>query len=240
MANEAAGLFKRVLTAKKRCRIKLLGDSITHGVGGTGFEQNGEKIVAGFARNPDGFCWAKLLKEHLETHYGCEVVNNACTGTDVGFIRYYFDQLVDEEDDLVFCMIGTNNRHQYCKDGPKRSKETHFNEFVAELTQLAESFARAGKDVIFMANIPAAACNEADGSVDIPYWRILHMCDINEAHKKVAAEHGLPLISLYDRISAYCERESVAIDAFLQEDGLHPNDRGYQVMYSLLLEALEI
>ena len=44
------------LELKAGARIKLLGDSITHGVGGDGFSQNGEHIVAEFS-----IC---LLKQH--------------------------------------------------------------------------------------------------------------------------------------------------------------------------------
>ena len=58
--------LKQALQESDFLRIKLLGDSITHGVGGTGFCQDGEPIVQNFARNPNGFCWAKLLKEYLE------------------------------------------------------------------------------------------------------------------------------------------------------------------------------
>ena len=63
MNTKAASVFSKIILSDKKINIKLLGDSITHGVGGTGFVQNGEPIVAGFARNPDGYCWAKQFKE---------------------------------------------------------------------------------------------------------------------------------------------------------------------------------
>ena len=62
--NNTITQLKNALKSGRSLQIKLLGDSITHGVGGSGFEQNGEPIVAGFARNPHGFCWAKLFKEY--------------------------------------------------------------------------------------------------------------------------------------------------------------------------------
>ena len=80
--------------AKSGARIKLLGDSITHGVGGAGFMQDGEHIVAEFSRNKNGFCWAKLFREYLLEKYGCEVVNNACTGTNIQFVIENFETLV--------------------------------------------------------------------------------------------------------------------------------------------------
>ena len=59
-------VIKKILSVKKSARIKLLGDSITHGMGGTGFEQNGEVFIEGFARNPNGYCWANNFKKYIE------------------------------------------------------------------------------------------------------------------------------------------------------------------------------
>ncbi|MBQ3100380.1 MAG: hypothetical protein IJC50_05245, partial [Clostridia bacterium] len=67
--NKPCEVFKKVLS-KGNIRIKLLGDSITHGLGGVGFEQDGEPIVEGFARNPNGYCWAKLFKDYMQEKYG--------------------------------------------------------------------------------------------------------------------------------------------------------------------------
>ena len=90
MNEQVAKTFTDVLFRGKKFRVKLLGDSITHGLGGTGFEQNGEPIAEGFCRNPNGYCWAKQFKEYLEAHFPCEVINNACTGTDIQFILRNF------------------------------------------------------------------------------------------------------------------------------------------------------
>ena len=175
MNTKVANVFSRVILSEKTVRIKLLGDSITHGVGGTGFDQNGVPFITGFARNPNGYCWANLLKFYLESHFNCEVVNNACTGTKIEFILANFDTLVDAEDDIVICTIGTNNRHQSFKDGPKRTKQAHMAMFYEIILELSEKFKAAGKDVIFMANIPASADNEQDGP---DYWRLFHMNDV--------------------------------------------------------------
>jgi lysophospholipase L1-like esterase len=39
--------------------------------------------------------------------------------------------------------------------------------------------------------------------------------------------------------SEYCEENNVTVDSLLS-DGLHPNDKGYKVMFDLLTEALGI
>lgn len=224
------------LELKSGARIKLLGDSITHGVGGTGFCQNGEHIVAEFSRSPEAYCWAKLFAEYMSEKYSVIVVNNACTGTNIEFVINNFDTLVDEADDLVICTIGTNNRHVYMKAGEKPTREVMLSNFSANIAKLREKFLSAGKNFILIANIPASSTNEKDGT---DYWRILHMCDINDAYKSAEAEYGFPFISLYDMMSGYCEKNEVSLDSLLG-DGLHPNDAGYEVMFELIKSALGV
>ncbi len=234
MNREILKIMSKLILAEKTVRIKLLGDSITHGVGGTGFEQNGDSIAAEFRRNPDGYCWAKQFKEHCESTYNCTVTNNACTGTTINFILENFDTLVDAEDDIIICTIGTNNRHQLFVDGPRKSRDEMMKSFYGWIVELHGKFKAAGKDVIFFANIPACASNEADSS---EYWRILHMNDINDLYIKASADCGFPLISMYNAFSEYCEMCEIKLESLL-DDGLHPNDRGYDVMFSLIMREL--
>lgn len=236
MNTKAASVFSKIILSDKKTNIKLLGDSITHGVGGTGFVQNGEPIVAGFARNPDGYCWAKQFKERMEKQYNCSVTNNACTGTTIEFIIKHFDTLVSEADDIVICTIGTNNRHQYNYAEPQHNVKEHMEEFYENIKLLYKKFRAADKDVIFVANIPAAAENEKDGA---DYRRLFHMNDVRDLYLKASFECGFPFISLYDKFLDYCEREKITVDSLLI-DGLHPNDKGYDVMLSLILKELGI
>ena len=220
----------------KPVHIKLLGDSITHGVGGTGFAQNGDPIVEGFARNPEGHCWANLFREYMKKHYDCIVTNNACTGTNIEFVLENFDELVDEQDDLIICMIGTNNRHQYFYDSPKHTPKEHLEEFYQNILTLHQRFIASGKSAIFIAGIPASSENEKDGE---DYWRLLHMEDICVSYKEAAKKHGFPLISMYDLFLDYCEMNRITVDSLLC-DGLHPNDTGYEVIFQLMQHALFI
>lgn len=230
MNQNVSTIFKQLLSSEKTIHIKLLGDSITHGVGGTGFVQDGEPIVANFARNPNGYCWAKLLKDYLESNYDCMVNNNGCTGTRIEFVIEHFDTLVSEEDNLVICMIGTNNRHQRYDEPPMRTPDEQRSRFYENIKVLYQKFLDAGKQVIFMANIPASEANEQDGA---EYKRLIHMVDINALYEKASLEFGFPMVSLYRRFSEYCDQNKIELDTLLA-DGLHPNDRGYDVMYHLL------
>ena len=221
-------------TSANPLRIKLLGDSITHGVGGTGFDQNGEPITEGFARNPDGYCWANLFKKRMEAVLPCRIVNNACTGTDIQFVIDRFDELVSADDSLVLCAIGTNNRHQFFSDAPKKTKEKMAEDFSRNIEVLYNKFKSIGVPVIFVANIPASASNERDGE---NYWRILHMRDIRDLYARAADKFGFPLIDLYTMWNEYCAENGIDTDSLLA-DGLHPNDAGEDVIYSLMVKAL--
>lgn len=236
MNAQASKIISKVILPAKTVRIKLLGDSITHGEGGTGFKQSGEHIVTSFSRNPDGYCWAKLFKEYMESQFDCQVVNNACTGTNTRFIIDHFNTLVDSEDDVIICTIGTNNRHQNFSDGPRRSRREHMELVYNSIVELYEKFKAADKDVIFVANIPAAAFKEADGE---SWWRILHMNDIHDLYMKASADFGFPCIDLYTAFINDCTYRGVTVESLLA-DGLHPNDEGYEVMFRLILDELGI
>lgn len=234
MNKDAAKLFSRLISSDKPIRVKLLGDSITHGVGGTGWKQNGEHIVDDFYRSPDSFCWAKLFKDYLESHYNCTVVNNACTGTRVEFITEHFDELVDDEDDLVLCTIGTNNRHHRYDWGACPTREEYLQLTYERMVALYQKFTQRGKAVVFVANIPAGAPSERGTS---EYCRLLHMNDIQDLWIKASLTYDFPLICLYTKFQNYCRYTGTDFNDLLA-DTLHPNDRGYEVIFSLLMEEL--
>lgn len=222
--------------SNRTVQIKLLGDSITHGVGGTGFVQDGDVITGGFRQNPNGYCWANLFRDHMEKEYNCRVINHGCTGTKIEFILRNFDELVSKDDDIILCTIGTNNRHQFFREGEKRTREEHIQQFYGNILALVAKFRELGVPVIFNANIPASEENERDGE---NYWRIIHMNDVNDLYKKASKECSFPMISLYDAFTDYCEKEQVTVDSFLA-DGLHPNDEGHRIIFYLILRELSL
>ena len=108
--------------------------------------------------------------------------------------------------------------------------------FYRNVKKLNGMIAERGIPVIFMANIPASEANERDGA---DYWRILHMCDINDAYRRLEREVGATVVSLYEAFTAYCENNQLALDSLLC-DGLHPNNDGYRAMYGLIIEAFQL
>lgn len=234
MNKAVSDIFSRLILADKTVHVKLLGDSITHGVGGTGFEQDGPVIVPGWARNPNGYCWANRMKAYLEAHYDCTVENNACTGTNIQFVLEHFDTLVSAEDDIILCTIGTNNRHQYFSEGTMRTRREQLELVYGEILKMVDRLEESGKAFVLVANTPASAENEQDGP---DYARLIHMNDIQDLYTKAAAERGFPLIRLYALFQHDCETRGIPFESLLA-DGLHPNDTGYDVMFRLLLEEM--
>lgn len=139
-----------------------------------------------------------------------------------------------EDDDIILCTIGTNNRHQYFSAGEKHTKREHMEQFYRNILALHTKFLEAGKDVIFIANIPASASNEQDGP---DYWRIFHMNDVHDLYLKASVECAFPMISFYKAFMEYCVEHNITVDSLLA-DGLHPNDEGHRVMFQRLMREL--
>ncbi len=231
-----ARIFSKLIMSDRKLRVKLLGDSITHGVGGTGFKQDGEHIVAKFSRSPNSYSWANLMRDYLEARYNCEVINNGCTGTPIEFVIEYFDTFVSADDDIIVCTIGTNNRHQYFTDGEKKTRGELMAAFYKNIEILNSKLKATGKDYVLVANIPASAENEKDGA---DFWRILHMNDIRDLYNKAHFELGFEFIDMYSLFTEYCDNKNINYEDLLA-DGLHPNDAGYDVMFRLFLREFGI
>ena len=229
-------IFKSVLENKLNPKIKLLGDSITHGVGGTGWEQIGNPIVEEFKESPNSYCWANLFRDYMKEKYNATVLNKACSGTTVDFVIDHFSALVDVDDDIIVCTIGTNNRHKYFSEGEKPTRDAFLAEFEQKIKKMYSVFKDSGIPTIFVANIPASKKNEEDGT---DYWRIIHMSDINDGYKNLAEKDDAVVFSLYESFSNYCSENGFTVDDLLC-DGLHPNDKGYKVMFDLIIDAFGV
>ena len=236
MNNSVAKIMSKVILTEKTIHIKLLGDSITHGEGGTGFKQNGEPIVAGYSRNKDGYCWAKLFKTYMESQFNCIVTNNACTGENIEFIIDNFEWLVEDHDDIIICAIGTNNRQRVEAKDYARLRQEYMERFYNNITKLHNKIKAVGKEVIFIANIPASLENE---DIREGLLRVFHMNDVNDIYLKASIDNDFPLISMYNNFVEYCEQKNISINTLLADE-LHPNDEGYDVMFKMILKEMGI
>ena len=218
-------MSKFILSDTKK-KIKLIGDSITHGEGGTGYDNLGEEIMTignkTWKVNLGGHCWANSLKEYFEQKLNCEVINYGTSGANSQTIVNGLGQLIDGSEDLVICTIGTNDRHN-------NSKKTYCN----NLKKIYSYCNNRDIDIIFMSNIPSGVASE---TAQPGKW---HMEDCDMLIMKVCTDLNLEYISLYKKFIEYCKYNNVSIDSLLR-DGLHPNDTGYDVMFYLISDSLGI
>lgn len=227
-------------------KIKVIGDSITHGVGGTGFQvdygdgkvicvidaMSGSNGVS-FKVNTKGECWANSFKKYIETKYPYVTVN--CWGTrgmsahswltrghtENNVFKNCLEQLITDEDELVILMIGTNDR----------SQGANIEEFALNMTTIINYILGKGKKLLLMSSLPASLSNENDGT------QHFHMEDVNNLLCNFSNNYNLWFVSLYNEVNKYLRNTGTSLNSILG-DGLHPNDEGYNLMYELLLENL--
>lgn len=207
-------------------QIKLLGDSITHGVGGTGFAQNGEDIIADYKRNPNGYCWANLFKASLEAQFDCTVLNNACRGTRTKYAVDNWDTLVSSDDDIIIVMYGTNDRLD--------SNNTDLLKgYYKALKAKADA---SNKHIFFICCIPSA--RSIENGQNPSYVTRFTMRDVDRALSEVT---GGNYYSLYTDVIEYMSVTDLAdVTSKLSADGLHPNDYLYNKMYVMISHAFGI
>ena len=216
--------------------IKLLGDSITHGVGGTGFAQDGSVIpvapgdASQFKVNKNGYCWANIFKKYISAKYGNSVLNFGTRG-----IRSYDivnrleadNGFVTSDDELLIVMIGTNNKWAITSDTLEDLKND---------IQWIVDWCNENNKKLILISAPMSTVSwdtqYSDGSA-VKF----HNEDIDHIYKEVSFKNNMDYIPMYQRMVEYCDLKDIDISTIF-DDGLHPNDKGYYIMYKLLMKEL--
>lgn len=216
--------------------IKLLGDSITHGVGGTGFAQDGVIIpvasgdTSEFKVNESGYCWANIFKNYIAEKYGNSVLNFGTRG-----IRSYDivnrleadNGYVTSDDELLIVMIGTNNKWATTSDTLKDLKN--------DIQWIVDWCAENNKKIILV-SAPMSTI-EMDTQYTDGTEVKFHNEDIDHIYKEVCYKNNMVYIPMYQRMVEYCDLKDIDISTIF-DDGLHPNDKGYYIMYKLFMKEL--
>lgn len=214
------------------CNVKLLGDSLTIGSGSSDTDLNGTVIYPPFRRQKGSRCWASLLAAHL-AQYGCKVDNVGCYGTTSDEMIEHLDRLYKpEEDAVVFCMIGAND-----KKVPNGTEHLRRN-----LEAVCDRIVRDGNFLILMTPNPATPANDAKPN------RLYTQADVAKTIRTVAAEHAdtVAFIDHFAAMTADCARSGLSMDEYLQvgagpeNDGLHPGDKVYRSYFDNICQALRI
>lgn len=191
--------------------IVLLGDSITDGVGGSGYNGSNDR---GPSTNTDGYCWANAFKKFLAERYGTAVTNMGMCGTQLAQQLAAALPSVTKQD-FVIWLTGTNDRDQHT---------AYRSELRASISALREKCA----GVLVISSIPAAKADEKNHSATMQY-----MDEIITA----AAAGYVPYFSMYQAFCRYCEQHEIPLSGCFA-DSINPNDLGHSIMFKLLCQAL--
>ena len=210
--------------------IKFLGDSITQGVGGTGFAQDGEEIRPGWNVNTKGYCFANLFKNYIESKYANSVINYGTKGIRSFNIVSWLDAndgYVTDADKLLIVMIGTNNKWATTKDTLADLKN--------DLQWIIDWCSAKNKKLILV-SAPMSTVRYDTQYTDGTMVKF-HNEDIDHIYKEVCHKNNMDYVPMYQRMVEYCDLKDIDINTIF-DDGLHPNDKGYYIMYKILMKEL--
>lgn len=230
-----SSIMSRVILSPKPVKIKLIGDSITQGLGSSDYDASGEVILSdnptAWSRNVGSKAWASMFKSRIESGYNASVTNNGVRGCSTHQILYYWNQLIDGDEDIVIVMLGTNNRTT--ADVIQQNYEFHYTKqsFYDELKEIKSRLDHDGTNVVFMSAPPASLSNESQTGIHF------HMNDVDDVIAKFASDNNIEYLSLYKKTLDYMEKTGATLDDLL-DDGLHPNDTLHTLMYYWIIEGL--
>lgn len=214
--------------------IKLLGDSITAGGGSSDNNRSGETIITideiEFKRQLGQKCWASLLARYIENRFPqSQVINNGCSNITSTHLKEKLSNLYDKTDDIIFIMIGANDRKQ--QDG--------MTALFDNLTDIVRYLKLDNKKIILMSPNPSTVKNQAYPN------RLYSLADVNEVVKKVSKDENIKLISHYDYINDYLMNagrtmEDLMIGKSEKLDGLHPSDEAHFLIYKNIIQNLSL
>jgi uncharacterized protein YjdB len=205
------------ISNKKYTNIKLIGDSITDGYGGTGYNGNQSNSPS---VNTKGYCWANSLKDYLNDRYTINVINKGMFGTTASNIYSNISNVVSNTDNLVIYLTGTNDR-------PSSDLTSYKNSVKSIITYVKN----LGIDIIVMSGVPATQANENQYAHT--------MQDIDDVVRILCNENNTPFISMYQEYINYCDIHSIDITTTFY-DHCHPNDLGYYIMFMCLCKCLNL
>lgn len=221
------------LIGKENLKIKIIGDSIAAGIGSTRSFETDQLVFEDtkkYFRCVSPNSWWGLLESYLHgINPTLAVVNNGCGGAYSYQIKKHLDTLVSQEDDIVFVLLGLNDRKR--PDGLKELKEN--------LENIIERLISWGKIIVILTPNPSVHRNE--------YYqnRIHHTDQIVEILKEGAENQGVFLIDNYQFLLDYLAERGQIIDDIIFNtdgtgDGLHPGDFVQKLMFENIISKLGI
>jgi len=221
------------LLFKQNIKINIIGDSIAAGAGSTGAYKTEQLVFEDtkqFFRRVAPNSWWGLLEAYLKKKNSTlTVTNNGCGGAYSYQIKNHLEDIISEEDDIVFILMGLNDRKR--KDG--------MNELKENSEKILDELISRRKMVVVLTPNPSVHSNE--------YYenRLYHTDEVVEILRKAAKNKCVRLIDLYQYILDYLNDHNQKIDDVIFNpdgvgDGLHPGDFVQKLMFEKIIKELGI
>lgn len=219
------------LLQKPNVRISIIGDSIAAGAGSTGSYKTEQLIFEDtkqFFRRVAPNSWWGLLEAYLKKKNSTlTVINNGCGGAYSYQIKNHLNEIISEEDDVVFILMGLNDRKR--KDGMTELKENS--------KKILDELISRGKIVVVLTPNPSVHSNEYYDN------RLYHTDEVVEILKRVAKDRCVQCIDLYQYILNYLKDHNQKIEDIIFDpdgvgDGLHPGDFVQKLMCEKVIEEI--
>ncbi|MCM3756184.1 S-layer homology domain-containing protein [Sporosarcina aquimarina] len=210
--------------------IKLIGDSITAGAGGDGYAvpidgrvilQDGKSTYRESSHNAD--TWANGFRTYVANQkFGSvDFFNAGISGKTAKWSLERVDKLVSSKEDVVFVMLGTNDR----LIGDLDQYEQTIRKLLSEVDKRSE---------LMVVMAPPPSTNEIANYQFSPD-------SINNLLKRISSESGYMFVSHYDALNAYlAQHPDKSYEELMETDSPHPTSAGYAVMWQAIQEKFQL
>lgn len=220
--------FSRKLEAGEIKNIKMIGDSITVGVGSWSYQSDNKSAI--ILTDSDGrtyrepsskiWSWTNFFKKYINTfHPDVSFDNYGIGGKSAKWFNERKNKLISDNEDVVFIMLGTNDRWDVSSIGEYKSNLEELLYYVSNRSNL-----------MYVISPPPALNDDRF---------IFGMSDVNDAVEKICRDNGYILISQYKNIINFSNKENVPLEKLLQTNGgSHPIQKGYNQMWLYFQKTL--
>ncbi|WEA47294.1 GDSL-type esterase/lipase family protein [Priestia aryabhattai] len=231
--------FLERLIAGLITKIKLIGDSITAGVGAAGYytDPNGRPIITRngslvreLGKDWTVFpSWANLFRKYINTNYpAIDFFNMGVGGISTKeVVEQFLTELVSDDEDVVFVMLGTNDRSL-----------TSLEEYRANIEFLLDYVNKRSNLMIVMTASPSLSDFSDETYTTYAAGRNFGAREIDKVLTEVCKENGYIHISHYRYLLDYASKRKVNIPDFLEPTGSHPKSGGHLAMWQNIQQRL--
>lgn len=164
---------------------------------------------------------AQIIINYITVSKIATATNYAISGSNLYQYTPIFTACAKETDDISIIALGTNDRHVETKEV--------YETYLLNLINIGLS-KNPDMKFILMAQNPVASDGEGEN---------FHMWDVNDVQKKLCERYPIVCtqVSNYNYLKKYLLETDKAISD-ISDDGLHPNDFGYKLMWCNICDTL--